>query len=79
MNSRTGSALARARVCRKGDILIDMTFNCIFRQGLPGKCLYKSIKNTEMGRSTISLFFIAVIKAFSWKSLTENEVKGHIY
>jgi len=22
-----------------------MTFNCIFRQGLPGKCLYKSVKN----------------------------------
>ena len=29
---------------RKGDILIDMTFNFIFRQGLPGKCLYKSIE-----------------------------------
>ena len=24
-------------------ILIDMTFNFMFRQGLPGKCLYKSI------------------------------------
>ena len=38
-------------------IQIDMTFNFIFRQGLPGKCLYKSNnKNDEMVLRTISLF-----------------------
>ena len=32
-----------------------------------------------MVRSTISSLFITFIKTFSWKSLTENQVKGHIY
>ena len=36
-------------VRRKGDILIDMTFNLIFRQGLPGKCLYKGNKKRRNG------------------------------
>ena len=28
---------------------------------------------------TISLLFDTFIKTFSWKSLTKNKVKGHIY
>ena len=28
---------------------------------------------------TISVFFDIFIKTFSWKSLTTNQVKGHIY
>ena len=32
-----------------------------------------------MVRSTISCYFITFIKTFSWKSLTKNKVKGHIY
>ena len=32
-----------------------------------------------MVRSTISLFFITCIKTYSWKSLTKNQDKGHIY
>ena len=31
----------------RGVIQIDMTFNFIFRQGLPGTCLYKSIETHE--------------------------------
>ena len=33
----------------------------------------------EMVRSTISAFVITFIKTFAWKSLTENQVRGHIY
>ena len=60
-------------------ILIDMTFNFIFRRGLPGTCLYQSKANGEMVLRTISLLFDTFIKTFSWKSLTKNKVKGHIY
>ena len=51
----------------------------MFSQGLPGECVYKSNKKYEMVLRTISLFFDTFIKTFSWKSLTENKVKGHIY
>ena len=41
--------------------------------------MWQAIKNTEMVLRTISLFVDTFIKTFSWKSLTKNKVKGHIY
>ena len=60
-------------------VLIDLTFNFICCQGLPGKCFYNSDKNAEMVLRTISHLSDTFIKTFSWKSLTKNQVKGHIY
>ena len=56
-----------------------MTFNFIFRQGLQEHVFIKVInKHVEIVLRTISQFSDTFIKTFSWKSLTNNKVKGHI-
>ena len=64
---------------RKGDILIDMTLNLFLVRDFQEHVFIKVSRNWEMVWSTISSFSITCIKTFSWKSLTTNKVKGHIY
>ena len=57
-----------------------MTFNFIFRQGLPGTYCYNSTTKTRKWRAApFRCFCITFIKTCSWKSLTKSKVKGHIY
>ena len=56
-----------------------MTFNFTLRQGLPGKCLHKSIEKCRNGAEHHFGIFYYFYKDISWKSLTKNKVKGHIY
>ena len=41
--------------------------------------VFIQVINSEMVLRTISIFFDTFIKTFSWKHLTRNKVKGHIY
>ena len=58
-----------------------MTFNFIFSQGLPGKCLHTSYMYEQQRNGAAQHFLIVreFYKTCSWKSLTKNRAKGHIY
>ena len=57
-----------------------MVLTFIFRQGLPGKCIHKRTKNQPNdGLPSLELIFRPFANTFSWKFLTKNKGKDHIY
>ena len=56
-----------------------MTFNFIFRQGLPENVFITVINNNEIVLRTISLLCRYFYKDVFLKSLTKHKVKGHLF
>ena len=65
---------------RNKSIQIDMIFKYIFHPGLPGNCLYKSVKKSpNLGKAKVGSILGTFIKTFSRESRMENILKYHIY